>query len=159
MERALKPLVTKELAIYEHLTAIQGSVVPVCCGSIGLHNSYFFDGVPLDYFLITSYAGRSVASIGRELSSDRMLGLEERMATAFDQFRLSGVVHGDEAARNVVYDEASDQLMIIDFDKSSIVNKRAPLAELSPNRKRGAECAVQSPKRMAHDLRAQSTPN
>ena len=140
MENAHRRYILDEYKVYQHLESLQAQDIPVCCGWLHLDRPYFFDGVPLDHFLITSFAGRSLVALEKagEISEQLRRRLDLERIDKTQRIRALGVEHGDEAPRNFVYHSGTDTLMIIDFDRSSI-SRRLPLGVLSPNRKRRAE--------------------
>ena len=148
MENALQRFILHEYKVYQRLESLQGRDIPVCCGWIHLDIPYFFDGVALDYFLITAFAGRSVVALERagEISEQLRRRLDRERNNKTQKIRKLGVEHGDEADRNSVYNFGTDTSMVIDFDRSTIIG-RVPLGALSPNRKRPAVPIMQSGKR------------
>ena len=137
MENAHQRYIIDECEVYQHLDLLQARDIPVCCGWLHLDRPYFFDGVPLDHFLITSFAGTSLVALEKagEISEQLRRRLDRERIDKIQRIRALGVEHGDEAPRNFVYHSGTETLMIIDFDRSSI-NRRVPLGVLSPNRKR-----------------------
>ena len=148
MENALQRFIIHENKVYKHLESLQGRDIPVCCGWVHLDSPLYFDGVPLDHFLITSFSGRSVVALEKagEISEQLRQRLDRERDGSIQKIRALGVEHGDEADRNSVYNFGTDTLMIIDFDRSTI-SRRVPLGMLSPNRKRPAVAILQSGKR------------
>jgi serine/threonine protein kinase len=133
---------TQELRIYSELRSLQGVNVPVCCGLVDLKLPFHYDGSELWHLLFLSWAGKSLLSVERDgvgaKSSEYFLQHATQTLRALHQQR---VLHRDVFPRNLMHDEASGRLMIIDFERSEILKRsgimeRKVLGELSPNRKR-----------------------
>ena len=125
----------RELQIYDRLVSLQGVYVPVCCGLVHLKLPFYYDGSELRHLLFMSWAGRPLMSATRnEVSSgySRHLRDSVQVLKAIHEQR---VLHHDVFPRNMVYDEHSERLMMIDFERSEILDHEV-LGELSPNRKR-----------------------
>ena len=148
METTHRRFIIHEYKVYQHLEPLQACDIPVCCGWLHLDSPYFFDGVPLDHFLITAFAGRSVVALEKagQISEQLRQRLDRERNNRIQKIRALGVEHGDEADRNSVYNFGTDTSMIIDFDRSTIT-RRVPLGALSPNRKGPAMSILQVGKR------------
>lgn len=109
---------------------------------------YYYDGCELTSILLMSWAGASLASLMR--SAERYAQISGSCGPLIkDAIRTTErhqVVHGDAEPRNFLYDEQSNRLMIVEFERSNIL-PRQPLGELSPIRKRLPTIDVVSPRR------------
>ena len=126
-----------EKRAYDRLLPLQGRYVPVCCGLIGLEVPYYYDGVELMHLLFVSWGGKSLAAMMRDESkleqiSKSCLRLSREALTAIHGQQ---VLHRDAEPRNMLYDEDSGTLMMVDFERSEL-RDRPVLGKLSPNRKR-----------------------
>lgn len=131
-----------EARIYHHLRPMQGVHVPVCCGIVGLHVPYLYDNAKLTQLLLMSWAGRSVLSMLKvdaisNTLRDCFVHQKEMAIAALAKLRVQ---HGDLEERNVTYDDRTGRLMVIDFERSSLIERKA-LSVLSPN-KRADDLAV-----------------
>lgn len=126
-----------EAAVYDRLQRLQGRYVPVCCGTVELQMPYYYDGVELKHILLLSWAGTSLAQlrVQDEQFASIQPSCDKQIRQAYEAIEALQVLHQDAARRNMVYNDKTGQLMIIDFERSEIVQRPA-LLELSPNRKR-----------------------
>lgn len=134
-----------EAMVYERLSDMQGTYIPVCVGIIDLVLPYYYDGGEFEHFMILSWAGKPLA---RAPPATLAPSVVCEIRRAYAEMHRRGVLHQDAAARNIVYDTRP---MIVDFERSTIVQRRPssppppPLGEISANsraspkrRKRGA---------------------
>lgn len=126
-----------EAAVYDRLQRLQGRYVPVCCGTVELQMPYHYDGVELKHILLLSWAGTSLAQlrVHDEQFASIQPSCDKQIRQAYEAIEALQVLHQDAAPRNMVYNDKTGQLMIIDFERSEIVQRPA-LLELSPNRNR-----------------------
>lgn len=126
-----------EAAVYDRLRRLQGRYVPVCCGTVELQMPYHYDGVELKHILLLSWAGTSLAQlrVQDEQFASIQPSCDKQIRQAYEAIEALQVLHQDAEPRNMVYNDKTGQLMIIDFERSEIVQRPA-LLELSPNRKR-----------------------
>ena len=140
--RAFVPDLNHEGRIYRQLRRLQGTCVPVCIGNIDCIYPYEYDlGVQIVHFLLLSWGG--VALTWREYSAR-----EEELKGMEDKLRALGVEHEDERCLNVLRDEQSGELMLIDFERATVsqpetlaptgkeqrrVKMKMPLGEVSSN--------------------------
>lgn len=131
---AFVPKLKHEGRVYRHLLGSQGELVPVYLGNISLANAYFLDfGVRIVHMLLMSWAGEwaqkdLISRIGRDLD------LETARAAA--ALRDRGVEHCDVRPPNVLWDTENSRVMLVDFERSTILKRASILHEVSPNRKR-----------------------
>jgi len=130
--------------------------VPVCCGLVHLELPFYYDGSELRHLLFMSWAGRPLMSMTRnEVSSGQSRHFLQDSVQALRAIHEQRVLHHDVFPRNMVYDKNSERLMMIDFERSEVLDHEV-LGELSPNRKRKV---VKNPKkqeadRFAEEIRA-----
>lgn len=112
------PDLEKERAVYSHLGEIQGNVVPVCLGAIHLQRQYFYHpNVPIFYWLLLSFAGRSLDWQEFETRGPDVKTLRR------DLLRR-GISHRDLSPNNVLWDEAAKKLMVVDFERAIMTGVR-----------------------------------
>ena len=150
--------------IYRYLEALQGTAIPVYLGNIDLVDSYPYDfQVEIIHMLLMSWAGEEV--FGTVDWKDAKTTLDEVVA--------AGVRQGDEAERNLLWNEEKQRYMQIDFERATYikpVNIEPPkltiieeenttsriLQEISPNKKR---MSVAFPKKTKLDVSSTSKAN
>lgn len=116
-----------EARIYRHLRPVQGIHVPVCCGIVALGATCLYDNVELTHLLIMSWAGRSVLSMQKmgpvsKPLRDCFIRQKEGAIAALGKFRVQ---HDDLNGRNITYDDQTAGLMVIGFERSSLIDWKA----------------------------------
>ncbi len=137
-----------ETMAYERLEACQGTLVPVCLGIIHLEEAYRnMFGAHFTHMLLLSYCGEPLYRVygdlqrrleaadaeakadvdadGKDAASAKKEGAEaEAQLLAREQRRAEaelasiGVVHSDINSSNLVWNEPSSRVMVIDFDRA-----------------------------------------
>jgi chemotaxis protein histidine kinase CheA len=120
-----------EHCVYDHIRSIQGSFVPVCLGSVELELPYYYDCGKYIKMLFLSWAGRPLFEYLNQTSEGRFLN---QTAAALQALHKLQVLHKDPEPRNVLWNEQSQHLMLVDFERAEIC--RQPLGTIMPNRKR-----------------------
>ena len=131
--KAFVPDLKHEGKVYRQLARCQGKLIPVYLGNINLAKRYFLaPGVEIIHMLLMSWGGE-------QARKDLMLGcgqhLEIEKSRANEELVRYGINHGDLRAPNMLWSSENSRLMLIDFERSMILEQRH-LQELSPNRKR-----------------------
>ncbi|KAI0436096.1 hypothetical protein F4803DRAFT_543417 [Xylaria telfairii] len=121
-----------EHQVYDRLRSIQGEHVPVCLGRVDLVLPYYYDGGVFTRFLFLGWAGRPLFDMARGTAEDTLI---DATSKAFRAIHKLKILHRDAEPRNVLYDARSCNVMIVDFERASLVS-REPLGVISPNRKR-----------------------
>jgi hypothetical protein len=144
-----------EARIYQHLRPLQGVHVPVCCGIIDLRVPYLYDNAELTHLLFMSWAGRSVLGMEKTGTISKTLrncfARQKEEATA--ALGKLSVHHGDLEERNMTCDDRTGRLMVIDFERSSLMERKA-LSMLSPNKRIADDLAVMCLKRRSFRRKA-----
>jgi hypothetical protein len=131
---AFEPKLKHEGLVYQHLDEVQGELIPVYLGNISLIRPYFLDvGVRIVHMLLISWAGEQahkdlVSRLGRDM--------DEETAHAVTNLRLHGVEHRDVRPPNILWNPEGRKVMLVDFERSEILEQAPVLQEISPNRKR-----------------------
>ncbi|RYP06881.1 hypothetical protein DL765_009337 [Monosporascus sp. GIB2] len=117
-----------EHAIYNRLRPIQGKHVPVCLGLTHLDLPYYYDGGVFKYFMLLSFGGRPLldwteSARAKAGSSDQLQQLDKTVLVvaakkAFGEMHALGILHGDAEPRNVLYNDQTRNLMIVDFERA-----------------------------------------
>ncbi|KAL6249291.1 hypothetical protein RBB50_004354 [Rhinocladiella similis] len=109
-----------EEAAYTRLDSLQGEVLPVCCISFSLSQPLIVaDGRQIRHVLLLSYGGIPILELWAQKQeqslSQRYL---QQLLSSLDRIHASQVVHGDPELRNVLVDPTTDQVMLVDFERS-----------------------------------------
>ena len=111
------PDLQAEKAVYDHLQPIQGSIIPVCLGAIDSPRRYFYDiEVPIFHWLLMSYAGKS-------LNEAEYRAYWPDIYAMHHQLTRHNVVHTDISRANVLVDQQTKRLMMIDFERLKLPKK------------------------------------
>jgi hypothetical protein len=121
-----------EQKIYEHIRSIQGTLVPVCLGSVPLKRPQYFEDGKYVKMLFLSWAGRSLVNCPDQNKRSFYL---IQMQVALQKLHQLQVLHKDAESRNILWDEQSQSFMFIDFERAELCT-RQPLGNITPNRKR-----------------------
>ena len=125
-----------ERQVYQRLTDIQGICVPVCLGSLDLARPYYYDiGVLIVHMMILSWAGESLDD-SKVLKRVDQRTLDVMVTQSIEDIHHAGVLHADLRAANMLWNQETGRVMLIDFERSEMMGFRQALAESSPNRKR-----------------------
>jgi hypothetical protein len=121
-----------ERHIYDRVRPIQGKHVPVCLGSTTLKRPLYYDGGVYFGMLFLSWAGNPLS---RYLGQGNETEFLDKTICGLQALHSLSVLQKDPALRNILWDEQSKQLMIIDFERAEVL-ARKPLASIAVNRKR-----------------------
>jgi hypothetical protein len=110
-EETLLVLEEREIAAYQHLAALQETVVP----------RFIFNGSDYNFFFVTvtSYEGVSLKHMVEELGYLE-LPVRQRAVDALRIIHGAGVLHGDVALRNVVCREGDGKVAWVDFEMAKV---------------------------------------
>ncbi|KAF2194998.1 hypothetical protein K469DRAFT_648552 [Zopfia rhizophila CBS 207.26] len=123
-----------EATIYEHLRPIQGIYVPVHLCNIDLKTPYFYDGIAeLVHMMFLSFGGNRISQHFTTENRPYITQQVDCSARAIHDLR---VLHKDLMPRNMLWNEETGQVMVIDFERAEVVKPRTVLGVISANRKR-----------------------
>lgn len=111
-----------ENEVYDHVSSLQGTSVPVCLGTIDLIKPYYFDRGVYTKFLLLSYGGRPVLCEMSEVEPS----VVDQIITALSQLHECNVLHHDAERRNVLYDRSSGRCMLIDLMLAETPTQKPP---------------------------------
>ncbi|RYN64987.1 hypothetical protein AA0119_g11514 [Alternaria tenuissima] len=130
----LAPRLEWEAKIYHRLRPIQGTHVPVHLGNIDLEVPYYYEGIcELKHMMFLSYGGKRM---DKHPAADSKLFVSQQTEASVQAVRLLGVLHTDLAKRNMLWEDRTRRMMVIDFERARIVEPRRPLGAVSANAKR-----------------------
>lgn len=128
-----------EAAVYDRLKPAQGLRVPVFLGAIDLRSmnrTYYYDHrVYVVHLTFLSWGGssmRAAADAGASTTSLRDMAVQSLKA-----LHQRGVVHKDVRLPNMLFNREINGVMVIDFERASILQPpRPPLTHLVSNKRR-----------------------
>ena len=130
----------QESKVYNQLRSIQGSHVPVCLGTVDPKLPYYYDGGIYVTMLFLSWAGRSLHEFLKPDNEEQILDQANITLGALHGLQ---VLHMDAEPRNMLWDEESGRLMLVDFEQAQI-RARLPLSIITLNRKRNRQGGMKS---------------
>ncbi|GAW21834.1 hypothetical protein ANO14919_113600 [Xylariales sp. No.14919] len=142
--RAFIPDLEHEARVYERLKDIQGVHVPVFLGAVNLRSlnrTYYYDfRIDIVHLCLMSWGGLSLRDgqdPGRNMSTLQPMAMEAMRA-----IHQRGVVHKDARYENILFNPQTGGVMLIDFERSQLLDKPRPtLAALEPNKRRRVQDA------------------
>uniref|UniRef100_A0A2D3V9S7 Protein kinase domain-containing protein n=1 Tax=Ramularia collo-cygni TaxID=112498 RepID=A0A2D3V9S7_9PEZI len=125
-----------EVAVYKQLQSLQGQVIPVYCGSLRLSQPVIStQGKEFHHLLLLSWSGNSLNRRRQTEPQELALKLKPQLMSAMRDIHKSQVVHGDPERRNILYDQISGRVMLVDFERSRMYSNRPPCDSTKPCQK------------------------
>lgn len=113
----------REARVYQHLKARQGTSIPVYLGNISLVRPWIGENLFFVHMLLMSFAGQCVLDTPNKVKSLIICDEAER----FDKECVRiGVLHRDTFARNIMWNEETQNVMFVDFDRTVVFNLNRP---------------------------------
>jgi hypothetical protein len=136
--RAFVKDLQRETAVYERLKPLQGVSVPVFLGSIDLRSMnkiYYYDHrVYVVYMSFLSWGGHKMDHI--DVANDVRRKLVDKTLRSLHSIHQEGVVHKDVRRSNMLFNPETNRVMIIDFERSLLVQPpRRALHQVVPNKR------------------------
>ncbi|KAH8708410.1 hypothetical protein GQ44DRAFT_628179 [Phaeosphaeriaceae sp. PMI808] len=124
----------REATVYDLLRPIQGIYVPIHLGNIDLETPYYYEGIcELVYMMFLSFGGELISKHVTTENRAYVTQLAECSAQAIHNL---GVLHKDFMPRNMLWNDETGRVMVIDFERAEVVKPRIVLGTISANRKR-----------------------
>ena len=117
-----------EAKVYERLRPLQGVYVPVFLGAVDLQEVgrtyyYYYDiHVRLTHMMFLSWGGRSLEGIN-VLDEENVT---QAAAQSIQALHMRGVLHTDVRRANVLWDEETKRVMVIDFEQAVLLECPRP---------------------------------
>jgi serine/threonine protein kinase len=120
--------------VYDLLRPIQGIHVPVHLGNIDLATPYYYEGIcELVHMMFLSFGGKRISQC---LTTGNRSLITQEVDHSAQAIHNLGVLHKDLEPRNILWNEETGRVMVIDFERAEVAEQRAVLGIISPNRKR-----------------------
>ena len=124
----------REATVYDVLRPIQGMHVPIHLGNVDLETPYYYEGIcELVHMMFLSFGGERIS---KHLTSENRADVARLADCSAQAIHKLGVLHKDLEPRNVLWNEETDGVMVIDFERAEVVKPRTVLGAISANRKR-----------------------
>ncbi|RBA17495.1 hypothetical protein FPRO05_11210 [Fusarium proliferatum] len=128
-----------EAAVYGRLKRIQGRDVPIFLGAVDLRSMnkvyYYFHRVYVVHITFLSWGGDSLADV--LMAGDVGKTLQNMAITSLRAMHQAGVIHRDVRFPNMLFNREVNRVMMIDFERASLVEPpRVPLAQSVPNKRK-----------------------
>lgn len=115
---------------YRRLGSLQGQHIPVCLGIFKPRIAYWYHGQLMAQMMILSWAGTRLQHVIDDQNS-RFFHQEREKALAV--LRSRGVIHGDSEWRNMLWDDLSERLFVIDLEEVKWLKRPGALEPTSGN--------------------------
>jgi len=103
-----------ERSVYARLRSLQGFVVPAFLGIVSPSIGYRLPTAEVVHMMLMSWGGEVATRMG-------LPNLTEEVARSLNAVRREGVVHNDERAPNMLWNEERRCVMVIDFDCTDVL--------------------------------------
>ncbi|KAF1992918.1 hypothetical protein P154DRAFT_528154 [Amniculicola lignicola CBS 123094] len=128
------PRLRHEATVYDVLRSIQGIHVPVHLGNIDLATPYFYEGIcELVHMMFLSFGGKQISQC---LTTRNRPLITKEVHNSAKAIHSLGILHKDLEPRNILWNEETGRVMVIDFERAEVVEQRTVLGIISANRKR-----------------------
>ena len=128
-----------EADVYARLQHLEGICVPVFLGALDLPRPYYYDlKVCVVHMMFFSWGGNSINDLGSVVDVEREKHRRtQEIVRSLRLVHAAGVLHKDVRAPNMLWDETTQRVFVIDFERARITGpKRRPLQPLPNNSKR-----------------------
>lgn len=106
-------LLRAEVDNYRKLRSLQGQQIPICLGVFQPRVTYWYHGELMAQMMILSWSG---TRLQRAINDANSSFFEEERKKALAVLRSHGVVHSDSEWRNILWDNLSCRLVVIDLE-------------------------------------------
>ena len=122
-----------EANVYQRLRELQGLFVPVCLGTLDPAKTYY-RGIKIVHMLLLSWAGRRIDKVMPNSDEDHP-DWKPLITPAITTIRDEGVRHKNA---NFLWDERVRRIMVVNFERSELVDKLPWVPSSRHKRKRVA---------------------
>lgn len=119
-----------EVKNYHHLRSLQGYRIPVCLGHFKPSVAYRYHGELMAYMMILSWSGTRLQQIINDENSDFFCKERDK---ALKLLQERGVNHRDKEWRNMLWDDLTRCLIVVDLEDIEWLKRPRPLQLTSGN--------------------------
>lgn len=123
-------LLQTEVDNYRRLRSLQGQQIPVCLGAFKPRVTYWYHGELMAQMMILSWSG---ARLQHVINDENSGFFEKERKEALAVLRSHGVVHCDSEWRNMLWDDLSGRLVVIDLEDVKWLERPQALEPTSGN--------------------------
>ncbi|ORX33690.1 hypothetical protein BD324DRAFT_653986 [Kockovaella imperatae] len=116
----------REVEAYQRLESFQGDILPVCSGSLTLEEEIQIHAgdKAIKYLVFLSYGGTPILHLKRRDPDAFRLRYRRPILACLEQMHEHQVIHGDAEIRNVLWNENTDRVLFVDFERSRLYENR-----------------------------------
>ncbi|KAL4888051.1 hypothetical protein BDV59DRAFT_189431 [Aspergillus ambiguus] len=119
-----------EVSNYRHLQSLQGYQIPVCLGYFKPKVPYWYHGRLMAHMAILNWSGTRLQKIINDENEKFFSSERDKCLTVL---RSHGVIHKDKEWRNMLWDEITKRLIVIDLEDMAWFKRPRPLQPISGN--------------------------
>lgn len=119
-----------EVDNYHRLGSLQGQCIPVCLGVFKPRIAYWYHGELMAQMMVLSWSGMRLQNVINDRNSSFFHQEREK---ALAVLRSCGVIHGDSEWRNMLWNDLSGRLIVIDLEDVRWLKRRRTLQPTSGN--------------------------
>ena len=109
-----------EAEVYRRLTSIQGIHIPVCLGGLDLKKPFYYGaGICIVHMMFLSWSGESLDTNQAFKDVDQQIWMPD-LLRAIEAIHNAGVLHRDMRTPNVLWNEATHRIKVIDFERAEM---------------------------------------
>ncbi|RHZ44725.1 uncharacterized protein CDV56_101514 [Aspergillus thermomutatus] len=135
---------------YHRLRTLQGHHIPVCLGSFVPNIEYWYHGEIMTHMMILSWSGTRLQRINNENSAF----FHEERNRCLSILQSHGVDHKDKEWRNMLWDESTQRLVIIDLEDVEWLKQPKRPRALQPTTGNLCHHAARAPRSKRRRLRS-----
>lgn len=122
-----------EVDNYHHLRGLQGQHIPVCLGDFKPRVAYWYHGKLMALMMILSWSGTRLQHV---IDDENSSFFHQERDKALAVLRSRGLIHGDNEWRNMLWDDLSGRLFVIDLEDVKWLKRPRALEPMSGNTRR-----------------------
>ncbi|KAI2937975.1 hypothetical protein CBS147321_7505 [Aspergillus niger] len=122
-----------EVDNYHRLRNLQGQYIPVCLGDFKPRVAYWYHGKLMAQMMILSWSG---TRLQHAINDGNSHFFQQERDKALTVLRSRGVIHCDSEWRNMLWDDPSGRLAVIDLEDVKWLKRARALESVSANTRR-----------------------
>ncbi|BCR99884.1 uncharacterized protein AKAW2_50226S [Aspergillus luchuensis] len=122
-----------EVDNYHRLRNLQGQYIPVCLGDFKPRVAYWYHGKLMAQMMILSWSG---TRLQHAIDDGNSHFFQQERDKALTVLRSRGVIHCDSEWRNMLWDDLSSRLAVIDLEDVKWLKRARALESVSANTRR-----------------------